>query len=67
MNIRIKRNATKAWSTWGIAAIALVEGIKGAWPLLSEQLPAPVYDYGLFGLAGLVLVLRFIDQGLDNA
>ena len=65
--MRRKKGVERAWSTWGIAAIALMEGIKGAWPLLSEQLPAPIYDYGLFALAAVVLVLRFIDQGLDDA
>ena len=64
--IRIKKAAAKAWSTWGLALIVLFEGVKGSWPLLSEQLPPPVYDYGLFALAAAVLLLRFIDQGLDN-
>lgn len=64
--MRIKKQAIKAWSTWGIGLIAMTEGVKQAWPLLENQLPATVYDYGLFALAGVVLVLRFIDQGLDD-
>lgn len=65
--MKIVKNAHKAWSTWGLGLIALAEGVKASWPMLSQQLPGPVYDYGLFALAGVVLVLRFIDQGLDDA
>lgn len=65
--MKLKKQALKAWSTWGIGLIALVEGVRQSWPLLQNQMPESVYDYGLFALAGAVLVLRFIDQGLDDA
>lgn len=67
MIMRLAKNAHKAWSAWGLGVIALFEGVKGSWPMLSQQLPAPVYDYGLFALAVTVLVLRFIDQGIRDA
>lgn len=64
--MRLIKNAYKAWSTWGLAVIALFEGLRQTWPILKTTLPAPVYDYGLFVIAALVLVLRFIDQGLND-
>lgn len=65
--MKIKKSAYKAWSSWGLAAIVTFEGVKGSWPLLQEQLPTVVYDWGLFGLAIVVLLLRFVDQGLKDA
>lgn len=65
--MRLVKNAYKAWSTWGLGVIALFEGVRQTWPILKTTLPTPVYDYVLFGLAVLVLVLRFIDQGLKDA
>lgn len=64
--MKVQKNAYKAWSSWGLALIAAMEGIKGSWPLLAQQLPEPVYDWGLFAMAIFVLFLRFVDQGLAN-
>lgn len=65
--MKLIRKAYKAWSVWGLGAIVAVEGLKTSWPILENQLPETVYDYGLFVIAVAVLLLRFIDQGIDNA
>lgn len=64
--MKIEKSAYKAWSSWGLAAIVAMEGIKGSWPLLQTQLPEAVYDWGLFAVAIAVLILRFVDQGLKS-
>lgn len=66
-SMKLIKKAYKAWSVWGLGAIAAVEGLKTSWPILGNQLPDIVYDYGLFTMAVVVLLLRFIDQGIDNA
>lgn len=64
--MRIKKGVMKAWSTWGIGALALVELLRQQWPAFQSVLPPAVHEHGLVVLIALVGVLRLIDQGLDH-
>lgn len=64
--IKLKKSALRAWSTWGIGLLALVELLRQQWPLFQGVLPPAVYEHGMLVLVVGVGVLRFIDQGLDD-
>lgn len=63
--IQLQKSAIKAWSTWGITLLIVLEWAKANWPTLEGQIPQPLYEYGTLGLAVLVLAVRFINQGLS--
>lgn len=50
------RNWHKKWSTWLMAAIPLITGLREALPALQELIPGPEYKL-LMGVLGFVAII----------